>query len=83
MGLIPDEDIVLEMLSLMGPEALELTVSLDSISNKTKSTKHVMFVSDTGCDADESSVTSKSLQSSNIGHDKQSEKIFNILLKKE
>jgi len=39
MGLIPDEDIVSEMRSLMGPEALELTISKESISGKKK----VMF----------------------------------------
>ena len=45
MGVIPDQDIVQELLTLMGPEALEVTISKDY--NKAQS-----YYS--GCEADES-----------------------------
>jgi len=65
MGLLPDQDIVTEMLSLMGPEALELTISKESI----ESNKKINIYSDGGADADVSSVNSKS-QRSESGADK-------------
>jgi len=77
MGLLPDEDIVSEMRNLIGPEALELTISRDSIINNKKK---VMFsFNDSGLEGDESSVNSKS-QSERT--DKHSEHLFKMMEKK-
>ena len=52
MGLVPDLDIVQEMLSLMGPEALELTVSKETIQISQNADRHYFSPSDTGNDGD-------------------------------
>jgi hypothetical protein len=65
------------MISLIGPEALQLCVIP---KEKGKDHYHTL-TSDTGGDADESSMASKSMNSGGIGHDEQSEKILNKLLK--
>ena len=56
MGLTPDIDIVQELLTLMGPQALELTISKETL-NKRSMTKSY---GTTDCEADVSSYNSRS-----------------------
>jgi len=56
MGLTPDLDIVQELLTLMGPQALELTISKETL-NKRIMTKSY---NTTDCEADISSYNSRS-----------------------
>jgi hypothetical protein len=76
MGLQPDEDIRDEMSNLIGVEALQLCV-IPKVKNKVS----FYHTSDTGGDADESSMASKSINSGQI--DEQTEKIYNKLMKTE
>jgi hypothetical protein len=56
MGLTADIDIVQELLTLMGPQALELIISKEAL-NKRSMTKNY---NSTDCEADISSYNSKS-----------------------
>lgn len=56
MGVTPDIDIVQELLTLMGQEALELTISKEQAGAASSSYGHTA----TDCDADVSSYTSRS-----------------------
>ena len=70
MGLTPDFDIVQEILSLMGPQALELTISNEAFKNRnTQNTKNKFYPSSSGtdCDADVSSQYSKSKSEAGMG----------------
>ena len=81
MGLVPDLDIVQELLTLMGPEALELTISKEQIrtnSNQKINSYHAPLLS--GNEGDQSSCASRSQRSHS---DEQSKKILQYLKKKE
>ena len=62
MGLEPDMDIVNELLTLMGPDALELTINKDHLTKENISAASSSFggYNGTDCDADVSSYTSRS-----------------------
>ena len=78
MGLTADIDIVQELLTLMGPQALELTISKEAL-NKRSMTKSY---NSTDCEADVSSYNSKSQRSDSVkASDKQSERIYEYLRK--
>jgi hypothetical protein len=79
MGILPDEDIREEMTNLFGEEALQLCV----IPREKGKDPYQHVTSDTGGEADESSMASNSKLSGHLVHDEQSEKIFNKLMKKQ
>lgn len=79
MGILPDDDIREEMTNLFGEEALQLCV----IPKEKGKDPYHHLTSDTGGDADESSMASNSRLSGNLIHDEQSEKLFKKLMKKQ
>ena len=75
MGVTPDIDIVQELLTLMGQEALELTISKEQAGAASSSYGHTA----TDCDADVSSYTSRSQRSDIV--DKNTDDIYKYLCK--